>query len=270
MTMQTAVQNGVRRLYHYQGASPAYLRDILKNQRVYFSNPKNFNDPWDCSPYFHVIVKDPESRRKWGERLDPIYHNLPVDLRAKLEIGQLGNWYDNEELLRKSIDGLTQSQRQITTERWRVYCLTPHPDSVLMWAHYAEKHQGVCLEFESRTKQVGNAYRVVYQDTLPVIGPDDFDTIEKIFDAVLLTKSREWSYEDEYRILARDEDADASFSLRTSKDYLELLPGTLTGIIAGCKADVDAIKETMVQTGCNIPLKLAMRIPNRYQLDIVG
>ena len=30
-----------------------------------------------------------------------------------------------------------------------------------MWAHYAEKHYGMCPEFEARTEQVGRAYRVL-------------------------------------------------------------------------------------------------------------
>ncbi len=266
--MQTAAQNGVQRLYHYQGANLDYLRDTLANQRVYFSNPKNFNDPWDCSPYFHPDVEDAESRRKWGKHLDGMYKDLPAQLRAQLEARRQGYWYDNEELLRRSLDSLSGWVYRLTTERWRIYCLTRHADSLLMWAHYGEKHRGVCLEFDARTEQVGRAYRVLYQDTLPLIGPDDFSNPQVLADAVLLTKSREWAYEDEYRILARDEDADPTFSVRTARDYLQLTPGALTGIIAGSKADLTAIQDVVTDSGCDIPLWLAKRMPNRYDLEI--
>lgn len=94
--MQTAAHNGVQRLYHYQGSNLDYLRDTLANQRVYFSNPKNFNDPWDCNPCFQAAVEDAESRQKWGERLDPMYRDLPARLRTQLEARWRGNWYDNE------------------------------------------------------------------------------------------------------------------------------------------------------------------------------
>jgi hypothetical protein len=194
--MQTAAQNGVQRLYHYQCANLDYLRDTLANQRVHFSNPKNFNDPWDCNPYFTAAVKDAESRRKWGERLGPMYKELPAQLRAQLEATWHGNWYDHEELLRRSIDSLSGWVRQLTIDRWRIYCLTPHADSVLMWAHYAEKHKGICLELRAQTEQVGRACRVLYQDAFPLIGPDDFGNPPALVDAVLLTKSREWAYED--------------------------------------------------------------------------
>ena len=218
--MKTAAQDGVQELYHYQGKNVGFLKDVLTNSRVLLSNPKNFNDPWDCNPYFDVDVDDPADRRKWGERLDGMYHDLPVQLRQQLETQWKGNWYDNKALLQQSINKITATVRELTVERWRIYCLTPHPNSLLLWAHYDEKHQGIRLEFDAGIEQIGRAQRVVYSDTLPIIGPDAFADPKALVDAVLLTKSREWSYEDEYRVLARDHDIDPTFSTKTQKDYL--------------------------------------------------
>lgn len=268
-TMQTAAQIGVQKLFHYQGANLEYLRDTLANQRVYFSNPKNFNDPWDCNPYFEPAIEDAGSRRKWGERLEPLYRELPATLRAQLKAGWSGNWYDHKELLRRTIEQMSGWVRRLTTERWRIYCLTPHSDSVLMWAHYAEKHTGICLEFDVRTAEIGRAHRVLYRDAFPVIGPDDFSDPRQLVDAVLLTKSREWAYEDEYRLLARDEDLDPTFSVKTAKDYLSLASGALTGIICGSNADIPAIQAVVGRSGVDVSVKRAVRTPNRYHLDIV-
>jgi Protein of unknown function (DUF2971) len=254
--MKTAAQQGVQRLYHYQGADLKYLRDTLVNHRVHFSNPKNFNDPWDCHPYFEPAIDDAESRRKWGERLDGMYESLPAALRVTLEAKWEGNWYDHKELLRQSIEKLTGWVRQFTVERWRIYCLTPHPDSVLMWAHYAEKHKGICLEFDGRNEQVGRAYRVLYKDAFPIIGPDEFNDPKALVDAVLLTKSQEWAYEDEYRILARGE------------DLLALTPGALTGIVGGCNADTRAIQSVVDECSPGLRVKRAVRMPDRYHIDI--
>ena len=155
-------------------------------------------------------------------------------------------------------------------ERWRIYCLTPHPNSLLLWAHYAEKHQGICLEFDVGVEQIGQAQRVVYNDTLPIIGPDDFGDPKALVDAVLLTKSHEWAYEDEYRVLARDHDIDPTFSTKTQKGYLLLAPGALTAVIAGCSADIVTIKDVLAQCGSTVPLKRAVRVPNQYHLKIVN
>lgn len=267
--MKTAVEEGVKKLYHYQGANLQHLRDTLVNRRVHFSNPKNFNDPWDCNPYFEPAIDDPESRRKWGTRLDGFYKNLPGPLRAKLEAQWHGNWWDNTELLRRTIDQLTSWVRRLTMERWRIYCLTPHGDSVLMWAHYAEKHTGICLELDATIEQVGRALCVSYQDSFPILGPDDFNDTKALLDAVLLTKSNEWAYEDEYRMMARDAGVDPSFPLTTARDFLSLMPDVLTGIVAGCNADIGAIQALVDECRPDIPVKRAVRRPNQYHLDIV-
>ena len=102
-----------------------------------------------------------------------------------------------------------------------------------VWAHYAEKHTGICLELNATVEQVGRVHRVLYRDSFPTLGPDDFNDPEGLVDTVLLTKSKEWAYEGEYRIMARDEGADPSFSLTMAKDFLSLVAGALTGIVAG-------------------------------------
>jgi hypothetical protein len=107
--------------------------------------------------------------------LDDCYQNLSGPLRATLEAQWQGNWWDHPELLRRTIDQLTSSLRDLTAERWRIYCLTPKVDSVRMWAHYGEKHTGICLELNTTIEQVGSAQRVLYGDSFPILGPDDFD-----------------------------------------------------------------------------------------------
>src|ERR1700691_2425895 len=61
-----AVDTGIQKLYHYESFSPKYLKDTLVNQRVHFSNPENFNDPWDCYPCFDMTkVNDPAYRKSF-------------------------------------------------------------------------------------------------------------------------------------------------------------------------------------------------------------
>ncbi len=118
MEMQTAAQSGVQRLYHYQDANLDYLRDTLTNRRVHLSNPKNFNDLWDCKPYFQFDVEYQESRRKWGLHLDSHHRDfLPAVVRAQLETG--GNWYDKKEFLAHVITVLKTTIQQ-NIGRWRM------------------------------------------------------------------------------------------------------------------------------------------------------
>ena len=257
-------QKGIGRLYHYQGAGLDYLRDTLVNHRVHFSNPGNFNDPWDSRPYFDPSVDNPETRRKWGKHLGGIYEQLPPELRTALATRFEGNWYDDQELLQQSIEQLTAWVWKFNVERWRIYCLTSRADSVQMWSHYAEQHKGVCLEFDAAQEPIRRAYEVLYRESLPALGPDILIDAKAMFDGVLLNKAMAWSYEEEYRILARDGSIDPAFSVTTDDDFLVLPAGALTGIIAGCSADVEAIRSLLKELALSVPMKRALRVPHEY------
>ena len=78
------MQEGVAKLYHYQDSKLEHLKDTLSRNRVRFSNPQKFNDPWDCQPYFDPDIVDPVCRRKWGEILGPTFEKLSSEVRSQL------------------------------------------------------------------------------------------------------------------------------------------------------------------------------------------
>lgn len=95
-----AFQLGLTHLYHYQDFDlnssdnhVARLTDILKNHRVWCSNPTTFNDPWDGKPYFDPAHLDDDeirsktveafiSTRRGGSELDHFDTLLRNDPRA--------------------------------------------------------------------------------------------------------------------------------------------------------------------------------------------
>ena len=73
----------------------------------------------------------------------------------------------------------------------------------VMWAHYADKHRGVCLGFAVEPSVLS---KVDYTDTkidveLGVHLPNGGLTAE-LLNKVILTKSTSWEYEQEWRVLA--------------------------------------------------------------------
>jgi hypothetical protein len=265
----TAAEIGIRQLYHYEPFESKYLEDALTRNRVHFSNPENFNDPWDSYPWFDPVgVKDPTCRARWVQFFEPLFQTLPADLR---DAAPQAGWPQNSELLIKAIENMTASTRKIIAERWRIYCLTPHPDSPLMWSHYADKHNGICLEFDARDKVIGRAFQVVYSDAVPVLDGHSLTESEEIADKILLSKSSEWSCENEYRILARDSQADSE-QLKvlkiTDNDFLTLPSGALTAIVAGCRADLHRIKALVQKFAPNLNIKRAVRSPDRYKIYV--
>ncbi len=55
-----------KHLYRYYG-NPEYIIDVIVNKRVYFSHPKDFNDPFDCKPYIWIKKGSGISKTTWYE-----------------------------------------------------------------------------------------------------------------------------------------------------------------------------------------------------------
>lgn len=76
-----------------------------------------------------------------------------------------------------------------------------------MWSHYAERHQGLVIEFDPSQVIPGidlstDAYDVRYRTTPPVMPALEVNDVshEDSFVRVMSTKALEWSYEEEVRI----------------------------------------------------------------------
>lgn len=99
-----------------------------------------------------------------------------------------------------------------------VTCLSKKPNNILMWSHYSNKHRGFCVEYDLRKMHSIDArlmlFPVIYSKTRPtipvsLIGFSDTKNIKINTDPVamkdmiltLLTKSDEWDYEEEWRII---------------------------------------------------------------------
>jgi hypothetical protein len=132
--VQTAQQAGIHKLYHYQLFTPEYLADSLARNRIHVSNIANVNDPWDCRPWFDKDVSNPSRRQEWARFFRPM-----LELRTEEQREAIANmnpaWTDNEPFLARTIDGLIASVVENNIKNWRMYCLTPYPDSILMWSH---------------------------------------------------------------------------------------------------------------------------------------
>src|SRR5262249_36766616 len=131
------------------------------NHRIYCSNPADFNDPWDCKPYFDPsLLDDPVNQAATAESLiatqrggpqgDPIDHALRTNL----------------PFLKKAMHQFSEGQAKFIPTRWGVYCVSPDPCLTLMWSHYSRNHKGICLEFRTDSKFFG-ALKVEYGKEYP-------------------------------------------------------------------------------------------------------
>jgi hypothetical protein len=151
--------------------------------------------------------------------------------------------------------------------RWGVYCLSPNPCLTLMWSHYARDHKGICLEFVVPNTKFRGALQVQYQKEYPTLLLHNRDSHFRM----LLVKSDDWMYEQEFRLTCpRFTDVKES-PLIMDGDYLQIGPHDLTSIILGCQIEDEAnvkIRELVRDHAPNVKVRQARRALNKYRLVI--
>jgi hypothetical protein len=268
-----AGQLAVPRLYHYRDFDlnsgddhAARLLDILQKHRIWCSNPANFNDPWDCKPYFDpALLENPESCRAAAEAListrtgGPKYNQVDQRLRTDPEF----------EFLKLMIAGFSEQFTNFITSRWGVYCLSADPCLTLMWSHHARDHKGICLEFSATNNKFSMATQVQYQKNYPRFLLHDPNS----HNIMLIVKSDDWWYEQEFRLICpRFTDVRAA-PLIMDGNYLPISPNDLTSIILGCQIEDKAAEAIAEMVRCHAPhvnMRRAHRAPNKYRLMIDG
>jgi hypothetical protein len=268
--VQTAHQAGIQKLYHYEPFNRQFLADTLANSRIHVSNIANVNDPWDCRPWFDKDVSTPSRRQEWATFFRPMLELRTEEQRE--EIAKMNPpWTDNAPFLARTIDGLIASVVENNIKLWRMYCLTPHSDSILMWSHYSNQHTGICLEFDIAENALAGARKVTYSDDFQIITPELLGNHAALTEVVLLTKSQHWSYETEYRLLLRDRKTDPAFSLTHQDEFLTLPAGTLNGVTVGARcnqATLDTIQTLISDHAPHVKIKRAVCAPNKYNISI--
>jgi hypothetical protein len=261
---RTALDNGIERLFHYQSYKTEFLENTIVHGIVRFARASEFNDPWDCKPSFHV----PDDKDRLRLLIDFMYsaserHTPEVDpTKRKAHADHLLN--HPQELRKLLADTAGQMWTQMD-RRYRMYCLSTEPDCPLMWGHYADHHRGVCLEFNAKT-DFGSAIQVNYSAGYPQFSLDDGGDLSPFH-----SKSADWCYEEEYRLIAQEHGHElGTGTLMTHDDGLfDLRQGVLVSVIVGacaCEATLRDITDMAKASG--ILVRKATRVHHRYELTI--
>ena len=193
-------------------------RDIFVNNRMWFATLKSCNDPFEGQVDPSLDATDEQKLRKFQDV--PAWSGFVSSNPKAIALREI----------QEMEDGLRQRREQVK-ENFGCLSLSAKPDSLLMWAHYADSHRGICIELAPiRDGFVGRALPVHYSDDIPKV---NFYTSNKfeIAKASILTKSTAWSYEEEYRLI------EPSYGLK------DMPKGQISGIIFGCHTSNDDKKE---------------------------
>lgn len=192
---------GMTRCFKYLPFSDDSLR-VLSDGTLKYTCPLEFNDPFDCRPAYGSTSHDRlrSAKREIFDRLLAPERLSPSErIRKKNEyIRKARSYFGSEKFQRSILSGVG------------VVSLSADPTNILMWSHYADFHRGFVVGFS--VPKIGplvmglhGSYNlvslpVVYSDTRPEIlyGVDDN---HEILTKIALTKSLDWAYEKELRVL---------------------------------------------------------------------
>lgn len=203
--MPQSDENDPRYLHKYrslEGESKEWVRRTILFDELYFSNPTEFNDPYDCSPVFVNSATEDEYKRSIKSLVGRARAHLPRAERRR----QARAMINMPNLRSEEFLSVIREKVQRVLNSTGVLSLSATGVNVLMWSHYADHHRGICLRFRgtSSTAFFGSAQPVIYQRERPLLNAitDDPDSrVEK----ALLTKADFWSYEKEWRIIRYEE-----------------------------------------------------------------
>jgi hypothetical protein len=260
----TAKQLAFEKYYKYQSFREDRLLTVLRDKKLYFSDPITFNDPWDCRPWFDYrpMLEDPIKRQEmvafFRELVSPAMLAHPY--RLIYDIGILTDDDNLKEEVEIYSRGLAEEIRKM-----RVFCLSTDPLSTLMWSHYAENHHGICFEFDKHNVVIEKARPIRYRETYPEWTPQ---AMVKDPLALVLSKAKEWCYEREFRIMGSPTGGPAKL---VDGQFVPLPDGALTAIILGCECPHEAkLTDLINQHAPGLIIKRMVRVPSVYKLQLVG
>lgn len=122
------------------------------------------------------------------------------------------------------IDDLGKKIKESFLKNYKILCLTNSYDKKLMWSHYADKHNGICVEYDFDIVSedlVATLFPVSYSNNRPIINYRQiFDKKDELKNEILksmLIKSKDWSYENEWRVLLPNSFLDDNYNYTSPK-----------------------------------------------------
>lgn len=232
---------------------PKFTKNAIDNDELYFSLPKDLNDPFECRfdnvlPFvtvaFNVFSSLNEADRK-KHGFKKIYDELIKYYNLKGSYTDFKAYY----LSKYGLTDSTDSSLTINPDDYKICALTPHYDEILMWSYYGQEHKGVCLEYDAEKiikalkKDPSAAFflygSIKYDNDRPTynklsslyyyLGEDVI--INLLIINVLFKKYEKWAHENEFRFVIVDKSTDAG----------RIIQVPINGFYLGCNSNTSLV-----------------------------
>lgn len=254
-----------RYLYKYRSLATKddvrHTAEIFEDHTLYLAAAEQYNDPFECR--FKLLFQAPDNVK---------IQKFAAVIRGKVPgISQ----EEAEEQARKLIHGpprpptghmeetVTSNMVDLVRKEMGILSLTENRDSILMWSHYANSHEGVCIQFDTG---VGEESTSVLRGAMPVQASDRTPELDyfrssavDIFYVIAATKSDVWGYEREWRVVKAD-------AARTKVSFPS---EALSGVILGkeiSQENKDLVLGWVAKQNHDVTVEQAALHPDTYSL----
>ncbi|WP_165419700.1 DUF2971 domain-containing protein [Rhizobium leguminosarum] len=257
--------------YKFVGGDQEALQGVFDKAVVggslKFNSAVAFNDPYEFKFVSRVPTR-PEFDA-WHAKYDSGRSATELSHAWEAFSGPAAHW------------NTTVVPRMNLLESFYVLCLAKRWDSHLMWAHYTSAHQGFAIRYRP---EIVDALRsldgfesdadVAYSDAVPELRW--FNSHPAEARSILFTKSREWHYEKEYRVILHGDARQAALSRSVSSTFIDgVIFGTRapTALIAAALAlqstRPDFRVEQVTSTADGYAMAITRLSPNAWPMSVI-
>lgn len=255
------------KLYKYTRVHNA--KDLLYYNTLYLPEIHELNDPYEGELlYNNEILKNAYFKNKKEEFDKEIIgdiNDFPKEQHKRI--------YElRERMLNKESDQYIESLKKFIHEGIYFICLSSSNKINSLWAHYANNHDGICIEYDIKNCNEpffkNSCFKVEYVETSDDTSDiKDFINKNEIdFNLVLkpfLKKSIEWEYEKEWRIILEKENIKRELHFEPYKPYIKFLKPSKVYL----GLNISRKNEETIKTICQIkkiPLSKATKTNESY------
>ena len=222
---------------------PPERKTFFKDGLVRFTQPMFLNDPFECIPKFPIVE---DVKLALLSEIKNLESTLPgISNFAIPELEMINHDFLNEKI---------RKAQELLNKELGIFSLSKNWNNILMWSHYAQNHQGFCLEFDCNHEffkdhfsDGGKRYKVMKSVVYSSIRSNiRMSTETPLSYDFFITKNNKWKYEHEVRLFVSLNQADV---MRDENIYLFKLPySALKSVIVGANAEND-LKEDIIKFG---------------------
>ena len=178
-----------------------HSRRIFTDNELHFSKVSAFNDPFDCR-FELALGMTQKERIAYSKRMIKKHERVLNRQRRNAQAIQ-----DVRALSDPAFKAEAEKSLRDKIDSWGVCCVSEVGKDILMWSHYANAHQGFCLQFSNElsvpdlkhTRRRIVPLTIKYSRHYPIADPVSENRDNVV--VPLITKAEQWKYEQEWRMI---------------------------------------------------------------------